>query len=439
MNKVGVTVRFVIVVSLFIWVGTLHATDEDSVARATEIWNDLATEQFASVLEKSTDQVKQGLSGGKIEQMWAGLRFQLGEFESIEKASSTSKGGFDSVSLTCRFSRGNLVIRLVLDADSKLAGLWVDKLEQVEREKVEKPDTVQEQKTEVVCGEFRLPGTLSLPMKKGPFPAVVLVHGSGSHDQDETVGPNRPFRDLAWGLAKRGIAVLRYEKRTHRYGTNKDAMSPTIDWEVVDDALAAVALARSRDEIEPKQVFVVGHSLGAMAAPRIASRDGELAGVILIAGSPRSVLDLIDEQVRYIAAVDGVVTDEEKTEIAKIQASTQNVREGDFEDGESVLGAPSRYWLGLHGLDPAKTLASLDLPALIVHGGRDYQVPRSDAEIWKAKLTEMPNAEVRVFESLNHLMIAGKGPSTPAEYQEEGHVDEVLIDTLAQWILNRDY
>lgn len=412
-----------------------HATEGDQAARATQFWDWIMSGQHSEVLENSIPEVAQALEGGQLAQMQLGLKFQFGEFERIESIEVTSKDGFDSVSLSCRFALGDIVLRLVLDAEGKLAGLWLDKAEKVEREKASQPETVRERAVEVVNGDFELPGTLSLPTKGGPFPVVVLVHGSGPHDQDESIGPNRPFRDIAWGLAERGVAVLRYEKRTKRYQPNEEDQIPTIDWEAVDDAVTAAELARSQPEIDSRWVFVGGHSLGAMAAPRIAARDGQLAGLILIAGSPRSILDLVDEQVAYLAATDGVVSEQEKLEVDKTLRATAKARQGSIEEGDRIFGAPSAYWAGLHDLDPAGTLQDLDLPALIVHGGRDYQIPVSDAEVWRTRLAGKPNVEIRVFEDLNHLMIAGDGPSTPEEYQKKGQVDEAVIADIATWVL----
>src|SRR4051794_36392117 len=138
----------------------------------------------------------------------------------------------------------------------------------------------------VGSGEWALPGTLTLPTGTGPFPAVVLVHGSGPHDRDETIGPNKPFRDLAWGLATRGIAVLRYEKRTKEHGAKfVKENTYTLRSEVIDDVRAAVALLRSHRSVDPKRIFVAGHSQGAVAAPRVAELEPGLGGVILLAGN----------------------------------------------------------------------------------------------------------------------------------------------------------
>src|SRR5262249_57372826 len=121
----------------------------------------------------------------------------------------------------------------------------------------------------------------------GPFPGVGLAHGSGPNDRDETIAQNKPFKDLALGLASRGIAVLRYDKRTKVYPAKMAGLAGlTVKDEVVDDAIAAASMLRSQPRIDPARVFVLGHSLGGMLVPRIAAADAKLAGVIVMAGGP---------------------------------------------------------------------------------------------------------------------------------------------------------
>src|SRR5215831_9873048 len=144
--------------------------------------------------------------------------------------------------------------------------------------------------------EWALSGTLSMPI--GPIAgAVVLVHGSGPNDRDETVGANAPFRDLAWGLADRGVAVLRYEKRTRAHAAQLATVETfTVREETTDDAIRAAALLRAHDRIDPKRIFVLGHSLGGTVAPRIAAEDRALAGIVIMAGSTRPLADVARDQ-----------------------------------------------------------------------------------------------------------------------------------------------
>jgi len=148
---------------------------------------------------------------------------------------------------------------------------------------------------------FVLGGTLTVPVGPGPFPGVVLVHGSGPHDRDETIGANKVFKDLAEGLASRGIEVLRYDKRTFVYGA-KLGDSISVDDEVMMDAAAAVTALRARPEIDATHIFVIGHSMGALLAPEIGIRSAPVAGIALLAPPGRPPWDIVLSQMRYLGA-----------------------------------------------------------------------------------------------------------------------------------------
>ena len=221
-------------------------------------------------------------------------------------------------------------------------------------------------------GKWSLPGTLTLPRGKGPFPAVVLLHGSGPNDRDETIGPNKPFRDLAWGLASRGIAVLRYEKRTKQHRAEIAAMVDklTVEEETVMDALAAVSLLRNTPEIDKSRIFVLGHSLGGMLIPRIGLRDRDIAGFVIMAGSSRPFEDILYEQYEYIFNLDNKLTDYEKKHLKQVKVQVEMVKSSKLtKDTSSTLlplGIPASYWLDLRNYDPAKEAVKLTGPILIL-------------------------------------------------------------------------
>ena len=195
-----------------------------------------------------------------------------------------------------------------------------------------------------------LPGTLTLPRGAGPFPVVVLVHGSGAHDRDETIGANKPFRDIAHGLAERGIAVLRYEKRTYRYRRLLSDEQFTIDRETTYDALQAIAYLRQSRFIDHRRIFVLGHSQGGMLAPRIAGRAPDVAGVILLAAPARPLLDLLVEQHRRIGLLDdGVINDAEQMALRRLIEGARAIRAGLDPAGIAAADGPARTLLAQRG------------------------------------------------------------------------------------------
>jgi dienelactone hydrolase len=286
-------------------------------------------------------------------------------------------------------------------------------------------------------GKWALPGTLSLPVGDGPFPALVLLHGSGAQDRNESIGPNQPFRDLAGGLASRGIVVLRFEKRTKEHSLKWDKKKDTVKEEVLDDAVAAVALVRKTKGIDPKRVFVLGHSLGGRAAPKVAELDPRVAGLVLLAGLSRGIADASREQFDYLASQKNL-SRTDKEEFDKLRKAALRLK--DAEDGADVPASelpfdiPAVYWISLRDLKPVETAAKLRQPILVLQAERDYQVTMADFELWKKGLAWRTNVEFKSYANLNHLFMDGKGKSTPAEYEEPGHVAKEVIEDVAAWV-----
>jgi len=295
-----------------------------------------------------------------------------------------------------------------------------------------------EHDTAVVTGTIRLPATLTLPDGAKHLPAVVLVHGSGPNDRDETVGANKPFRDLAAGLADRGIVVLRYEKRSRAAPLSFMGHPFTVNEEVIDDALSAVTLLRGLPQVDPGRVVVLGHSLGGTLAPRIGARDTTIAGLIILAGATRPLPDMIDAQFAYLRALPGadtVALDRASAAMAPGLAAVRALTAADSASKQLRLGAPAAYWLDLAGYDPVMVAAGLPMPILILQGGRDYQVTRVDLAGWRAGLSARRTVQFREYPALNHLFMSGSGLSSPAEYGVAGNVEPGVIADIADWIL----
>ncbi len=293
---------------------------------------------------------------------------------------------------------------------------------------------------DIVVGEapLALPGLLTLPEGKGPFPLVVLVHGSGPNDRDETVGPNRPFRDLAHGLAERGVAVLRYDKRTRAHPMSFANGRFTVREETIDDALSAARLARTIPEVDARRIVVAGHSLGGILAPRIAAMDGKLAGVILLAGATdESFPDMMERQFAYLLTVPGADTAaiaRQARAVLPILVRVRALTPADSADFSPLLGAPATYWLDLAAYDPLETARRLSIPMLVAQGGRDYQMGDRAFAHWKSELAARDNVTFHLYPALNHLFIAGTGPGNPAVFSVPGQVAEEVTADLASWI-----
>jgi hypothetical protein len=269
---------------------------------------------------------------------------------------------------------------------------------------------------------------------------VVLVHGSGPNNRDEGGDLIAPFRDLAWGLASQGIAVLRYDKRTLVYQDQLAAQGGEITvWEeTVDDAAAAVDLLSHTEGIDPANVFVLGHSLGGTLVPRIAGVSPQARGFVILAGAARPFEDLILEQTEYIASLDGAVTPDEQASLDQLRKAVAKVKSPELSPDTPASGLPfgawGGYWLDLRGYDPAEAARSIGRPVLVLQGERDYQVTMEDFSRWQGALSGMPNVTFKTYPDLNHLFITGTGKSVPAEYNQPGHVSQAVVEDIASFI-----
>lgn len=408
--------------------------DAAQAAGANHFLDLLDAGQYAAAHVMLDAKAREAVAQDKLAEVWETLPRQLGARRSRGPTRGIAVHGVALVGVRLEFGMLALDARIGFDPDGLIHTFRVVPAPPIPAAAPSADDPFVEREL-AVAG---LGGTLTLPRGAGPFPALVLVHGSGPHDRDETIGPNRPFLDLARGLAARGIAVLRYEKRTLARPADFAAGDYTVDDEVVADAVAAIAALRGVAEVDPRRVFLGGHSLGAMMAPRIAQRVRTLTGLVLLAAPARSLLEVVPAQMRYLAALDGTVDAQEQAQIAQFDAqaaATAAMASPDTPATGLLLGLPAHYWLDLRDYDPVSIARGLPQPLLVMQGERDYQVtPAEDFVRWRQAFADDPRATLKTYPTLNHLFIAGSGAPGPAEYMQAGHVAEQPIADIAQWI-----
>jgi len=422
---------------------TAHSAPDDVTSEGRQFVEFLAKGDFAGAVARFDDTMKYALPESKLRVLWQDLETQNGRFQKQVGIRKIHSAGYEVALVTCKFERKILDVKVVFDIGGKVTGLFYFPSAGYVSDIPSYASTNTFREKELIVGrdEWQLPGTLTLPRNgTGPWPGVVLVHGSGPEDRDETGGANKPFRDLAWGLAAKGVAVLRYEKRTREYAAKFHEKYPahfTVREETVDDAVSAVARLRDAKEIDPKRIFVLGHSMGGMLAPMIGKADTNIAGLILLAGATRHVDQVIVEQTRYLVSLDGAPSAEGEAHLARVESDVARIKAltaADVSSSVILFGAQPAYWLDLRGYDPLEAAKQLTQPLLILQGGRDYQVTQIDFNCWKQALGSRTNVTFKFYPKLNHQFIAGEGKSLPAEYDQAAHVVEPVIDDIAEWI-----
>jgi len=432
---------------LIAFLSPARAKAEDSESLAKSLTEQLASRQYAQIVTHFDETMTSAMPAAKLAEFWDGLTGQVGAFQSITGTRAQSVQGYQVVLVTSKFEKATLDVKWVFDGKNRVAGFFVVPSEPAvpwSAPDYAKSANFHERPVTVGAGHWQLPGTLTIPNGAGSFPAVVLVHGSGPEDQDESIGPNKPFKDLAWGLASHHIAVLRYNKRTLQYANElKSAMANfTANDETVDDARTAVALLAQQPEIDPKRIFVLGHSMGGTLAPRIAQGDAHVAGLIILAGGTRPLEKVIVEQIKYIASLNGTITPEAQKQIDAAEQAAKEIENPNLTPSQTidVLGSkiPGSYFLDLRTYQPAQTAAGLKIPMLILRGERDYQVTMEDFDGWKKALAGNPRVTFKLYPGLFHLFMpsgtAGTGLGSPADYQKPGHVSEPVIQDIAIWV-----
>jgi predicted esterase len=289
-------------------------------------------------------------------------------------------------------------------------------------------------------GKYALPGEIVEGRNTETKKWAVLVHGSGPNNRDEAMLGNRPFRDIAYGLAVQGIATIRYDKNTYVFGQELAKEKGMTMWdETGADALAAVDYLQNFESAQLSDISIIGHSQGAMMIPAIADSVTP-ASFVMIAGNARPLHELIYEQFRFLMKKDGL-SDSEKQRLEIQQEQIENLDKLEHTHPDSVdfalpYGLPAHYWKYLLNYDQQEKLKSVNSPVLLIQGKGDYQVRMKDFRkfrraLWKSDV----EWKALAYEKVNHILFENEGEPSREEYERSENVEKYIIDDIAEWIL----
>lgn len=429
----------IIIALLFLSQITFAQSIISLINRADSFFETMNNGKFEEAHGFFDESVKDKISADELKLFWLRLGNSLGTYESVNGAQNRSQGEFYQVTLNCVFTKGNQGFTFIFNKSEKLVGFFVaptaSEAFYVEPAYAD-TNLYHEKEVELKFDGGQMAGLLTTPKNGTNFPLIVFVHGSGPSDMDESVGPNKPLKDLAAGLAAKGIASIRYVKRSMVY-PNYFTKAFTVKEEVLDDALTAVEIARNTPGINKSQIYVMGHSLGGMLAPRIAALTPDLAGIILAAAPARKLSDLIAEQNKYLYVSSGDTTaimrlqfEETSREIDR----TRLLKLGDIAPDSVILSAPAAYWMDINNYDQLGSARKIKNRILVIQGENDFQVSVQDFNMWRTALASNKNASFKLYPDLNHLLSSQKQKGNGMQYRIPANVSPKLIEDIAVWI-----
>ncbi len=408
----------------------LFASQFTSQIKAARIFVEyLANGNFSSAQSMLTSQMYTAMPSSKLSAMWNSLQAQFGKYEQIANIEATKSGEYVIAIVSTKLEKGYLNIKIVFDKDLEVAGLWISR---GSAPKISLPSYVDMSKFTIkkveIGNKWKLPAELTIPTGKGPFPAVVLVAGSGPSDMNERIGANEPFKDIAYGLSSAGIAVLRYDKRAYVYGSKVKPVN--VENVYLKDASYAVNYMMNEKFVSA--LYVVGHSLGGYLAPEIVKENPKVSGIIMLAAPARPLSDVMIDQLHYLR---GLTNDaSERRKIDSLLKVLVSIKEHKLSGSEYVLGAPASYYYELEKYSPVDILKTLSKPTLICNGGKDYQVTKKDFNIFKENFRSNKLFTFKWYPTLSHIFTPVLGTPSPSDYQRAEHVSAEVIQNVVKWV-----
>ncbi len=418
---------------LFTACGSKDALSKDDAVKLSDKYVQcLVNRDFETVVAGCNEKIAKQVDAAGLQQAWDSVAATSGGFVSATAITYESNNGIATVATTAEFENMGIIISLSYDDSGKIRGIWFNFAP--EDTVYQNVDTDLFTEETVFIGEYEIKGVVTTPDNVTDYPVVVLVRGSGQSDFNETIGANRPFKELAHGLAEKGIASIRINKRLYQ----KPVLSHdklTIWDEYMDDVYAAIDYAKAN--ISDK-VYVIGHSQGGMSAPKIAL-DNDLDGVVMMAGTIRGLEDIVyDQNAAALETMDQYSAKEKEKILQATKDGVDAIKALTEDSTDPVLGIPAQYWLSLRDLDAENILKDkLTVPVLVLQGTADFQVYMDkDFEYMQSVLGDKENISFKAYDGLNHLFMPQSlpGVTDTSEYAAENHIPQYVIDDIADFI-----
>lgn len=408
----------------------------DLQKKSEELALQMVKGKFDGTYNKFASSTKRTVTKDALKEAWNSTVQGMGKYIGVYSNTEKDNGNSRQVVVILQYEYNGLKITFTYDSKGQIIGIFFN-YSPIEEEPVE-TDKYKEIKISFGKGQYPVTGILTIPKNVKKPPVVILVPGSGSHDINETVGANKPFRDIAWKLAKKGIASIRYNERLYLYPELLADNEMTIQIDCLNDAADAINYALKSKKVDNSRVYVIGHSLGGMMAPKIAADNPDVAGIIILAGSPRKLEDIVyDQNMDVINNTDGITQVQAQLSKTIVENNVKKIKALTEGGTETILGYPSSYWYSLNQIDTGKLAKELTIPMFIAQGSADFQVyADKDYKEWQKLLKKKKNVTFKLYDNLNHLFMKSNGKKDISEYNTPAEFSQKVIDDISAWIKN---
>lgn len=427
------------------------AEEQEAMAKAMKLLNLIKAHKFAEALENGSPTSKHLMSAATLEGAFNHLQKVKGPLVSFEPVGVEAFESETVANILVKFEKEELLAVITTDTNGLLDALRFKLTKDVppvcKHPSYAHPNIFIEEHIMLGANDVELEAIISFPMDGKPVAGVIFLGDSGPTDKDSTLGPNKPLKDLAWGLATNNIAVCRWDKPGAEKSSKLSSEDITLSKEYLPYASAVVEAVRKRldatGDAAPIPIFVVGHGLGAIIAPMLATSVPSIKGLVLLSAGGGKIYDSALRQINYLVSIEHDPPFATQEFATALETQVETIKSPEFSPNTSTeelpFGAPASYWLSVKEYDQVATAAKLDIPIAILQPGRDYQVTvEDDLEKWKVGLEKGGKKDVtfKIYEGLNHLLIAdgGEGQATPDAYAKEGYVDESVVEDICAWI-----
>lgn len=423
--------------------------DSEKRAIADDYMDKFAKGDYERMMNfEMTDAVASSVSVEMLEEFWNGyLLDQFGKFVSFDGyLSQMENAGVTMYMYSLKFSGYDVIMTVGVNGKGQIATFALAQVVSSAEEEFSEGVSVKE----VSFGNepYVLSGSLITKEGSENTPAVIIVGGSGPTERYGKVGANATYADLADELAKKGISVLTFDKRTYTYAqslTDDELLDFTIEDEYLEDVKAAFEFMKTCEGVNPDEIYIAGHSLGGYILPMADEYMTEKPkGYIFLASPSDSMEVLMLYQVRYLANLDGEVSDEEAYQIESYETQAKNVKNLTEENKDQygyvdLFNSPAGYWLSVKDYDPAESAKNITSGMFFAFGNKDYQVPPYQMEDYESALEGRDDVTFKVYDNMCHLLFdtnTDEKKTSPDDYNVKTDINAELVNDIYEFIVN---